>query len=171
MKLERICPSAIWSSHGPNMLAAAAILILRAFDVANRIGDLTFAAIAVTIRGIQILLTVGDPLVEAQSQAEKGLEFAKKCALRSRRRSSQIGSLALIRTLRGLTHIFGSFNDDQFDEAQFERHLQVTLPLRNLSAGIWLARCRLVSLRATMLPPSKLRLSAQRLAWTSPSSV
>src|SRR5260370_7617091 len=32
------------------------------------------------------------------------------------------GWLGLIRTLRGLTPKFGSFDDEQFDEVQFERH-------------------------------------------------
>ena len=47
-----------------------------------------------------------------------------------RRRRGSVSSLTiitaqlgLIRTLRGLTPTFGSFNDEGFDELRFERHL------------------------------------------------
>jgi PAS domain S-box-containing protein len=36
------------------------------------------------------------------------------------------GQLGLIRTLRGLTPVFGSFCDDAFDEGRFEQHLEAS---------------------------------------------
>ncbi len=64
----------------------------------------------------------GDPLAEVQHQAEEGLAFTRKTrfGLIADILASRLG---LIRTLRGLTPEFGSFDDDQFDEAEFERHL------------------------------------------------
>jgi hypothetical protein len=69
------------------------------------------------------LLAAGDPLSEVKREAENGLEFARKA-----RFGQVIGlltaQLGLIRTLRGLTSEFGSFNDGRFDESRFEHHSQ-----------------------------------------------
>src|SRR5262249_34049427 len=56
-------------------------------------------------------------------EAERALEFARKA------RFGLVfdivrAQLALIRTLRGRTPVFGSFNDGEFDESSFEEHLQ-----------------------------------------------
>ena len=58
-------------------------------------------------------------LAEAECGAESGLAFAQKArfGMMIDGISSQ---LALIRTLRGLTKRFGSFDDEQFDELQIE---------------------------------------------------
>ena len=58
------------------------------------------------------LLAAGDPLVEVQREAENGLEFAQKArfGLVIDIITAQLG---LIRTLRGLTPKFGSFNDER----------------------------------------------------------
>jgi hypothetical protein len=72
-------------------------------------GDFTYAAYSFT----QLLtnyLIVGDPLADVQVEAEKGIEFGE---------NARVGlavdivrsDLQLIRTLRGLTNKFGSFND------------------------------------------------------------
>jgi PAS domain S-box-containing protein len=96
-------------------------LLLRALESANRTGDLTYAGY---IRSSLItnLLAAGDPLVEAQQQAEAGLSFARNArfGLIADIIASQLG---LIRSLRGLTRKFGSFDDEQLNELQFEQHL------------------------------------------------
>ena len=63
------------------------------------------------------LLAAGDPLAEAEREAEHGLAFAQKArfGLVIDTIATQLG---LIRTLRGLTPKFGSFDDEQFDEFQ-----------------------------------------------------
>ena len=59
-------------------------------------------------------------MAEVQREAETGLEFAEK--VRFGRVIDQIATqLAFVRTLRGLTTEFGSFNDEHFDELQFEQ--------------------------------------------------
>jgi PAS domain S-box-containing protein len=90
----------------------------RAFEIANKVGDLVFMG---WYRGLCLtenLLASGDPLVEVQREAERGLAFAKK---------GQLGHvvsiiqthLELVRTLRGLTRKFGSFDDEEFGDARF----------------------------------------------------
>ncbi len=49
----------------------------RAFDTANKTGDLAFAAYSCH-HLITNLLAAGDPLSEVQREAENGLEFARK---------------------------------------------------------------------------------------------
>jgi len=107
------------SEIGP--LRAASDLLRHAFEAAQTAGDLTYAAFAWT-QLVAILQLAGEPLVNAQREAERGLEFVKKArfGLAIDIIASQ---LAVIRTLRGLTATFGCFNGEQFDELQMERRL------------------------------------------------
>ena len=76
-------------------------LLRRAFEAANKIGDVQHAAYACNVLNTDLLFA-GKPLVEVQREAEHGLAFAE---------AAQYGlvidiiktQLALIRTLRGLT--------------------------------------------------------------------
>ena len=101
-----------WVSH----VRAGRDLGRRGFEVANTIGDLTYAAFACYTMIIN-LLAAADPLGEVQREAEAALEFAQK---------AQFGfaidviemQLELIRTLRGLTPIFGTSNKERRDSLQ-----------------------------------------------------
>ena len=94
----------------------------RAFNAAKESGDLTYAAFS-SSNMIANLLAGGDPLEEIQREAEDGLKFSRK--MRFELVSDYIiVALRLIRTLRGLTPKFGSFNDAEFDESRFEQHLE-----------------------------------------------
>jgi PAS domain S-box-containing protein len=101
-------------------LRACVELLHRGFDAANKIGDFTFvnwANLRLTLR----LLIAGDPLGNVQSQAEVGLAFAQKAQFSGD--TAMLPVLALIRTLRGLTPKFGSFDCGEFEEFAFERLL------------------------------------------------
>ena len=144
-------------------------LARRAFDAAYRIGDLTFAAYSCT-KLITNFLTVGDPLAEIQPEAEKGLAFAQRVRF-GLVVDLIIPQVGIIRTLRGLTPKFGSFDDEQFDELQFERHLAsnptFALPefwycSRKVQARFFAADY------ATAVDAS---LRAQQLLYTSPSQL
>lgn len=106
-----------WSRHA----AKARELIRRAFDVAFRTGDLTFSAYSWHAL-ITNYLAVGDPLSDVLVEVEKGLAFAKKSGfgLVAENCGAQLG---LIRTLRGLTSTFGSFDSDGYTEAETELRL------------------------------------------------
>ncbi|WNC94904.1 AAA family ATPase [Paraburkholderia sp. FT54] len=137
-------------------------LVRRAFDAANRTGDLTYAAYSCS-HLITNLLAAGDPLSEVQREAENGLEFVRKAQY-----GSMIGiltaQLGLIRTLRGLTCEFGSFKDGLFDESRFEDpRLAFTgcwYWIRKLQARVYANDCA-----AALEAASR----AQQLLWTSPS--
>jgi PAS domain S-box-containing protein len=152
-----------WTRH----IQTGRALVRRAFDTANKTGDLTFAAYSCNNLNTNLLAS-GDPLGEVQREAESGLEFARNA------RFGLVvdiitGQLGLIRTLRGLTPEFGSFNDERFDESRFEHHLQsdprLALPecwywIRKLQARVYANDC------ASALEAAS---RAQQLLWTSPS--
>jgi PAS domain S-box-containing protein len=144
-------------------------LARRAFDAAYRIGDLTFAAYSCT-KLITNFLTVGDPLAEIQPEAEKGLAFAERARF-GLVVDLLIPQVGIIRTLRGLTLKFGSFDDEQFDELQFERHL-ASNPTFALPEFWYLSRkvqARFFAADYATAVDASLR--AQPLLYTSPSQL
>jgi PAS domain S-box-containing protein len=112
-------------------------LVRRAFDVAHRLGDVISAGYS-RITLIINRLAAGEPLGELHREADAALDFA---------RQSRFGLLLdlttaylrLIRTLRGLTPEFGSFDEDGFDEGQFEQHLAEE-PGRVAACSYWIRK-------------------------------
>ncbi|SED35510.1 trifunctional serine/threonine-protein kinase/ATP-binding protein/sensor histidine kinase [Bradyrhizobium erythrophlei] len=139
-------------------------LIRRAFDAANRIGDLTFAAYSYNFLNTN-LLAAGDPLEYVQREAESGLEFAKKT--RFLRVADQITTqLALVRTLRGLTTKFGSFNEEHFDEVQFESHLSGNSTLLVPECWYWIRKLQARFSAGDYSSAIQASLNAERLLWS-----
>ena len=148
-----------WTKH----LRASREFTQRAFDAAYKVGDLF--AVAVTFEHLTAnSLATGDPLVEAQRVAENGLEFAGRA--RFAYFIDVIGpQLALIRTLRGLTKKFGSFDDEAGVEHHFASVPEATLPqcwywIRKLQARFFAG-----DYDAALDASSK----AQRFLWAAPS--
>ena len=106
-----------WIEH----IRAGPALGRRAFEIANEMGDLTFAAVSCNFM-ITHLVALGEPLASVQRQAEDRLEFARKIRF-SHVINNLTVQLGLIRTLRGLTPKFGSFDEPGFNELRYERHL------------------------------------------------
>jgi PAS domain S-box-containing protein len=153
-----------WTRH----IRAGRELVRRAFEAANKMGDLTYAAYC----GNQLntnLLAAGDPLAEAEREAEQGLTFAQKarfgfvidCI------ATQLG---LIRTLRGLTPTFGSFDDEQFDEARIERRLSENPDLAFVECWYWIRKLQARFFAGKYAAAVDASLKAQQLLWTSPSN-
>ena len=96
-------------------------LIRRAYENANMVGDFTYAAVSAERLNMN-MLAVGDPLGDTQQQIEASLDFKE-------RRPflviilSIMPQLGLVRSLRGLTRTFGTFDDGQIDERQIEDQL------------------------------------------------
>ena len=108
---------ASWMKH----VRASGDLLLRAFEAANRSGDIMHAVYACTNLN-SALLFAGEPLPEVQRDAEQGVAFATKAHFGTMIVHAAT-RLALIRMLRGLTLKFGCFDDGQFNELQMECHL------------------------------------------------
>jgi PAS domain S-box-containing protein len=120
-----------WTKH----VKTGRDLLRRAFDVASQNGDLTFSAYpchALTTN----LLAAGDPLPEVAREVEHGLAFARKTRFRVVIDLITI-QFVLIRTLRGLTPKFGSFNDAGFDELEFEQGLAGNPDLARSEFSYW----------------------------------
>jgi PAS domain S-box-containing protein len=152
-----------WTKH----IRAGRDLLHRAFETANKTGDLTFAAYS--CQGLnRNLLAAGDSLVEVQREAEDGLDFAQKArfGLVIDVITSQLG---LIRTLRGLTRKFGSFNDGGFEELVFERHLAGNTRLAAPECWYWIRKLQARFFAGDYASALDASLRAQRLLWTSPS--
>ena len=103
-----------WTRH----VRAGRDLLRLGLEAANKMGDLVYAACGHHLT--TNLLASGDPLVDVQRQSEDVLAFAEKARFRF---IVDIAAtqLELIRTLRGLTPTFGSFDDGQFEELRIER--------------------------------------------------
>jgi PAS domain S-box-containing protein len=148
-----------WTRH----VRAGRGLLRRAFEAANTIGDLTYAAYC----GNQLntnLLMAGDPLAEVEHEAEHGLAFAERARFRFvvDRIATQLG---LIRTLRGLTPTFGSFDDAQFDERRIERRLAANPDLALAEFFYWTRKLQARFFAGDYALAIEASSRAQRLLW------
>jgi PAS domain S-box-containing protein len=148
-----------WTRHFKNCRD----LLRRAFDVANKNGDLTFSAYSCHALTTN-LLAVGDPLPEVQRQVEHGLAFAEKTRFRVAIELLAI-QLGLIRTLRGLTPKFGSFNDAQFDEIRIEGHLAANPSLARAELSYWIRKLQSRFLAGDYTSAVNAASRAQSLLW------
>jgi PAS domain S-box-containing protein len=152
-----------WTKH----VRAGRDLVRRAFEVANRTGDLTYASYCGNELNTN-LLAAGDPLAEVEREANQGLAFAQKarfgfvvdCI------ATQLG---LIRTLRGLTPTFGSFDDAQFDELRIERRFSENPDLAFVECWYWVRKLQARFFAGDYASALEASSRAQRLLWTSPS--
>jgi PAS domain S-box-containing protein len=152
-----------WTKH----VRAGRDLVRRAFDAANKVGDLTYAAYCGNELNTN-LLAAGDPLAEVEREAEHGLAFAQKarfgfvvdCI------ATQLG---LIRTLRGLTPTFGCFDDEQFDEARIERRFSENPDLAFVECWYWVRKLQARFFAGDYASAIEASSQAQRLLWASPS--
>jgi PAS domain S-box-containing protein len=142
-------------------------LVRRALEVADKTGDLTYAAYC----GTQLttnLLAAGDPLVDAQREAENALAFARK--FRFGMVIDRTGvQLALIRMLRGLTPAFGSLDDQTFNEFAMECHFAENSDLALAEYCYWLRKMQGRFLAGQYSAAIEASSRAQRLLRSSPS--
>ncbi|MEA2771878.1 MAG: hypothetical protein QOD93_4840, partial [Acetobacteraceae bacterium] len=140
-------------------------LLRRAFEAANRIGDLTHGAYTCNNLNSDLLFA-GEPLPDVQGEAEYGLAYAKKArfGLVIDRISTQ---LALIRMLRGLTPNFGCFDDEQFDELRIERRFSESPELAIAECWYWIRKLQARYLADDYATAMDAASKAQRLLWTS----
>ena len=143
-------------------------LLHRAFEAANKIGDLSFGGYS-CINLNTNLLVAGDPLVEVQREAENGLEFGRKARF-GLVIDHITAQLMLIRTLRGSTPKFGSFEDEQFNELRFERHL-ANESAAQCECYYWIRKLQARFFAGDYAKAVDASLRAQRLLWTAPSNL
>ncbi|HWW85409.1 MAG TPA: PAS domain S-box protein, partial [Vicinamibacterales bacterium] len=139
-------------------------LVEHSFDAAIRGGDLTYA----TFSRAEILLTSyfeGDPLGDVQREGEAGLDFTRE--VRFGLVIDVIAAhLQLVRSLRGLTAEFGSFDDSGFDEQRFERHLADDPRLSILACQYWIHKLTARFFAGDYVAALDAASNARRLLWT-----
>ena len=156
---------ALWMKH----VRTSIDLSRRAFDLANRTGDLTWANYAnITLNSA--LLVAGDPLSEVQREAELSLAFAQKA-----RFSGDIvfftPQLALVRSLRGLTLNFGCFDSELMEELAFERLLADNPSLRLHEWSYWVRKMLARYFAGDYAAAMEASTKAQPLLWMSTAYV
>ena len=150
-----------WTRH----IRAGRDPLRRAFEAANQSGDLNFAAYCCNHLNTN-LLAAGDPLDEVQSEAERGLAFARKMPF-GLVIDAITGQLGLIRTLRGLTPTFGWFDEEGFDERLFERHLANNSALALAEDRYWIRKLQARFFAGAYASAIVAAANAERLLWTS----
>jgi PAS domain S-box-containing protein len=152
-----------------NHLRSCRELISWAFESATKSGDITTASYSFDIL-ITNLLAAGDPLIEAQRQAEDGIVFSGRT--RHGFGSDLIsGQLGLIRTLRGLNEEFGHLDDGQHSEAQLERHCADQLPDRTVPAcWYWIRKLQARFFSGNYVSAVDAAEKARPLLWSSPAN-
>ncbi len=138
-------------------------LLRRAFVAANRVGDLPYAAY-VGNGLISDQLFSGESLGGMQEEAEQGLAYAEKVrfGLVIDFMNTQ---LALIRTLRGQTPMFGCLDDEHFSEARFEQHLDDAPDLALAAGKYWVRKLQARYLAGDYPAAEACAARAKALTW------
>jgi PAS domain S-box-containing protein len=140
----------------------------RGFDVANNSGDLIYATHAWWVT-ISNRIAAGDPLADVQREAEAGIAFAQKVGF-----GFVVGiitsQLGLIRTLRGLTRIFGSFDDGGPDDPGTEGQSSSNPSLARIACWDWIRKLQARFLAGDYAAAIEASSQAQPLLWTSVSN-
>jgi PAS domain S-box-containing protein len=138
-----------------------------ALQTANQMGDLVYVAYSGD-HLITNLLAAGDPLDDAQREAENGLAFAQKARFGpvTDRMTAQLG---LIQSLRGLTTTFGSLDHAQFDELQIEHRFARNPDLAHAECWYWIRKLQARFFAAEYTAAVEASSRAQSLLWTMPS--
>ena len=121
-----------WTRH----IRTCCELIGRAFDAAQKTGDLVYAGICSGLRVLN-LLAVGDALADIEREAERvqlgHIQLGTNLEI--------IGvALAIVRMLRGATARFGSLDDGQFDEQRIERDFANTSDVTAGQCLYWICK-------------------------------
>ncbi|WP_342051494.1 MULTISPECIES: ATP-binding protein [unclassified Cupriavidus] len=163
-------------------LPVATGVLRRALDVMSRIGDVTHASF-IHNNLITHALVGGDALATVQPEAEAGLAYARhaRFGLATDRIAPQ---LQLIRTLRGLTPVFGSFDEpgtdkgageaggfgqSGFNESAFAGRVTGDAGLALAACWYWIRRLQARFFSGDIDAAVHAADQAERLLWSCPS--
>jgi PAS domain S-box-containing protein len=160
---------AVHVAHWTQHLPTCRVFLRRAFVAAQHAGDLTYAAYSCADLNTNLLAS-GDPLGEVGHEVENALEFVGKV------RFGLISDLItaqhrLVRTLRGLTPDFNSFNDAEFDESRFEQHLDSNPRLAIAASRYWIRKLQACVYAGNGASAVAAASKAASLLWTVPTQV
>lgn len=153
--------------HWSKPLRVARGLLRQALELTQQIGDLTYAAY-IRSNLMTHALAIGDPLGSVQRDADSGSVFAwgPRFTLLADRLAPQ---RQLVRTLRGLTPVFGRFDAKDFSEASFEARLRGDVGLLLVSCWYWIRKLQARYLAGAPAEALDAAAQAHPLLWTSPA--
>ena len=157
----------IYISPWAQPIRSGRAFVQRAFSEANRIGDLTYASYCCN-NLVTSSLASGEHLSEVEREATDGIDFAQKADF-GLIVDIILGQLCLIRTLRGLTRNFNSFDDTKFDERKFEAHLAADPNLAIAACWYWIRKLQARVFAQDYSSALEAAAKAQTLLWTSPA--
>jgi signal transduction histidine kinase len=105
-----------------------------------------------------------------EREARNGLVFAQKARFGFAIDAITV-QLRLIRTLRGRTPKFGSFDDGQFEELRFEQHLAGDPALAQPECSYWIRKLQVRFLAGDHACALDAASRARRLLWSVPSNL
>ena len=152
----------IWTRH----LRAGRGPLRRAFEIAEKIGDLTFASYSRNNLNVN-LIAAGDPLSEVQREVEFGLEFALKLRF-GQMIDILAAQLGLVYTLRGLTPKFGSIEHKHLDRSRIERRFFENPDLAVAECLYWIRTLQAHYFAGDYAMASEAACRAKLLLWRSP---
>jgi PAS domain S-box-containing protein len=142
-------------------------LLRRAFAAAQVAGDLSYLAYS-CLDLVTNFLASGDPLGEAEREAENGLEFVRKMSF-GLTSDCMIGQLRLIRILRGLRPAFTSLDGTEFDEGSFEQRLESKPQLAIAASWYWIRKLQACVYAGDYASAVAAASKAASVLWTTPT--
>src|SRR5258705_5451050 len=142
-------------------------LLRRAFAEAQVTGDLSYVAYS-CVDLVTNFLASGDPLGEAEREAENGLEFVRKMSF-GLVSDCMTGQLRLIRMLRGLRPAFTSFDDAEFDEGRLEQRLESKPQLAIAASYYWIRKLQACVYAGDYASAVAAASKAASVLWTTPT--
>ena len=142
-------------------------LVRAGFDTAMEDGDVTHAGFCCN-HLITNLIASGEPLGKLLREAKEKLDFARKEKFGFVTDAIN-GQLALICVLRGQQPRFESIDGVEFDEGQFEQHLEADPQLAIAACWYWVRKLQARVFFQDSAMAFEAALKVQNLLWTSPS--
>jgi PAS domain S-box-containing protein len=144
-------------------------LMARAFDAASRTGNLIYEGYCLVSLNANMLVA-GDPLAETQKAIEASLHQARKMKFRY---VTDLVTMQLdyVRTLRGHSRTFASFDDQHPEEDAAERAFTGNPDLAVLETLYWIRVLQARFLAGDHAAANNARSRAERLLWTVSTEV
>jgi PAS domain S-box-containing protein len=138
-------------------------LLRRALEVAGRTGNLIYEGYSL-VNLNSLMLIAGDPLAETQTAIEASLHKVRK--MKFRYAADVIANqLGYVRTLRGYTRAFGSFDDQHYEGEAVERAFTGNPDLAGQGAAYWIRVLLARFLAGDYAAASNARSRAERHLW------
>jgi len=142
-------------------------LLRRAFEAAQVAGDLSYVAYS-CVDLVTNFLASGDPLGEAEREAETGLEFVRKMSF-GLVSDCMTGQLRLIRMLRGLRPAFTCFDGAESDEGRLEQRLESKPQLAIAASYYWIRKLQACVYAGDYASAVAAASKAASVLWTTPT--